>query len=491
MPLFKVGKQYPPVTHVKRIDRYKDNKRLFKGNHFDVLERENDRLTEYQQDLIYICTNLPSLICKKSADFLFGEAAKYNAGMEDNSNEQKALERFDAENDLNVLNYESALGGAFRGDIFYKIRWGQKWQGNIDAKLDPFRLYIESQNPEYVFPETLPGDAKNIFVYHIAYPVYVKGTKGQEYILKIESQYPGKIVYEERRMRADSFIDGEPVRFTIYADIEGTHKVVQTNVPLPLVVHAPNYALDDSWEGIDDLTEHYSIFGEINNRLSRIAEILDKHSDPAMAVPQGSLDIDAEGNPVFHAGRDKIFEYGEGVVEPKYITWNGQLDAAFKELDKLVDFLLMTAEIPPVVLGKDNSGTSGSSGSGIKQRMNSLLLKIKRKRQYFESALRKVLHVAQLVEHEKARKVDYKVVEFPRILFNERLAEDEMEKATIAQARTGGKSTKSVKSILEDEYGLTEEQAERELERIQEEEKNEGMVDPSIFNREPKVDLDV
>lgn len=489
MGMFKVNDYFPPTNHEERIKRYKDNKKLFYGKHFDVLERENNRLTDHQQELIYISTNLPSLICKKSADFLFGEAAKYNAGREDNSKEQVAFERFEAENNLNVLNYESALGGAFRGDVFYKIRWGQRWQGEIDSKLDPFRLYIESQNPEYVFPETLPGDAKNIFAYHIAYPVHVKGSKGQEYILKIESHYPGRIVYQEKRMKPVSYLKGEPVRFKIYADIKDKYKVDDSNIPFPLVIHAPNYALDDSWEGIDDLTEHYSIFAEINNRLSRIAEILDKHSDPAMAVPQGSLDLDPDGNPVFHAGRDKIFEYGDGVEEPKYITWNGQLDAGFKELERLVDFLLMTAEIPPVVLGKDNSGTSGSSGSGIKQRMNSLLLKIKRKRQYFETALQKVLHIAQLVEHEKARDVDYEVVKFPRILFNERLVEDEMEKATIAQARTGGKTTISVKSTLENDYGLTEEQAERELERIREEEKQEGIVDPSIFNREVDVDL--
>lgn len=475
---------------MERIQRYKDNKELFKGQHFEVFERQGKVLTDAQKELIYISANLPGLICKKSADFLFGEAAKYNAGREDNSEEQKALERFDAENDLNVLNYEAALGGAFRGDIYYKIRWGQRWQGKIKQGLDPFRVFIESQNPEYVFIETLPGDAKNIFAYHIGIPVVVPSTDGKEYFLNVESHYPGKIVKRKFRMRPTDYVLGKVIRFHIYAEIKEEHKETPTNIPFPLVVHAPNYALDDSWEGIDDLTEHYSIFAEINNRLSKIAEILDKHSDPAMSVPAGSLDTAEDGSPIFHTGRDKIFETDQGVDKPEYITWDGQLNAAFKELETLIDYLLMTAEIPPVVLGKDNSGTSGSSGSGIKQRMNSLLLKIKRKRQYFEKVLRRVLVIAQLVEHEKAKKVDYEVVEDPRILFNERLVEDEMEKASIAQARTGGKPTISVKTVLQEDYGLTEEQAERELARIQEEERQEGFVNSSIFNREPKVDLD-
>ncbi|MDT2238354.1 hypothetical protein P7H19_21625 [Paenibacillus larvae] len=67
-----------------------------------------------------------------------------------------------------------------------------------------------------------------------------------------------------------------------------------------------NYGTDESWEGIDDLSEHKAIFDEIDNRLSQIANILDKHADPAMAIPTGSLEEDDDGQPIFRAGRDKI-----------------------------------------------------------------------------------------------------------------------------------------------------------------------------------------
>lgn len=480
---------WPPKQHSERIQRYRDNKNLFKGFHYDVFQRQRKHLSQHHSNLLYISANLPALICKKSADFLFGEPVVLNAGAEDNSNEQKALERFQNENDMNILNYESSLGCAYRGDSFFKIRWGQRWGGNVDAKLDPFRVFIEPQNAEYVFPESLPGDSKNIFAYHIVIPEEVRGSKGKEYILKSESHYPGKIV--ESRFRAQPTLfdkDKNPIQFNVTAEIEGSGKSISTNVPYPLVVHTPNFALEDSWEGIDDLTEHHGLFDEINMRLSLIAEILDKHSDPAMVVPPGSLDEDENGNPIFHAQRDKIFESDGGEIEPKYITWNGQLEGAFKQLEKVLDLLLISAEIPAVVLGKDNSGTSGSSGSGIKQRMNSLLLKIKRKRQYFEKSLRQTLLIAQMLEHEKAKNIDYKVVDYPRVLFNERLADDEMEKATIAQMRTGGKPTISQKTILMNDYGYSEEQAEMEIERILEEAKKDGFVDSSIFQRDVVID---
>lgn len=491
MPIFKVGGVFPPIKHEERINRYKDNKKLFKGFHYNVFQKQREHLNINQNNLLYISANLPALICKKSADFLFGEPATLDAGKEDNSKEQAALERFDSDNDLDIVNYETSLGSAFRGESFYKIRWGQRWGGKISTKLDPFRVFIEAQNAEYVFPETLPGDAKNIFVYHIAFPLEVTGSKGREFILKVESHYPGKIAHSEFRMRPSNYdVDGTVKQYRIYSQIadEESNKTANTNVPFPLVVHVPNFALEDSWEGIDDLTEHYSIFDEINMRLSLIAEILDKHSDPAMAVPPGALGEDEQGNPIFHTGRDKIFEYDKGEAVPAYITWNGQLDAAFKELDKLLDYLLMTAEIPPVVLGKDNSGTSGASGSGIKQRMNSLLLKIKRKRQYYNKGLKRVLVIAQMLEHSKVSKPEYEIVENPRILFNERLADDEMEKATVANMRTGGKATQSQKTALMESYKLTEEQAEKELVRIREEGKRDGFVDSTVFNREIKIE---
>lgn len=481
---------FPPKEHAERIERYRNNKNLFKGFHHEVFQRQRKHLSQNHNNLLYISANLPALICKKSADFLFGEPVIFDAGVQENSNEQKAMERFNAENNMNILNYESSLGCAYRGDSFFKIRWGQRWGGKVNTKLDPFRVFIEPQNAEYVFPESLPGDAKNVYAYHIVIPVKVSGTNGGEYILKSESHYPGKIV--ERQYRANptrNDLHGKPIEFNVYSEIEPDKpKVTNTEVPFPLVVHVANFALEDSWEGIDDLTEHHGLFDEINMRLSLIAEILDKHSDPAMAVPPGSLDEDEEGNPIFHAQRDKIFEYDGSEPKPEYITWNGHLEAAFKELDKLVDLLLITAEIPAVVLGKDNSGTSGSSGSGIKQRMNSLLLKIKRKRQYYEKGLKQVLLIAQMLEHSKAREVDYEIVTQPRVLFNERLADDEMEKATISQIRTGGKTTISRKTVLMEDYGLTEEQAEREIARIREEERQDGFVDSSIFQKEVVID---
>lgn len=489
--MFDIGQTYPHPEHVERIKRYKENKKLFLGDAsiklttteetaFDILDRYHETLTSGQRRTLRISTNLAGIICKKSADFLFGENPIYSAGLQDDSNEQKALERWVQENDLNITNYESALSNAYRGDSFYKIRYGQEHNGLLQRELDPFRVIIEPQNAEYVFPQTYPSDKTRVYAYHIAVPIEVVDTNGGEWILKVESHYPGAIVKREFAMKPTVVGLGDiPIEWKIYAEIKEPQKI-DTNIPFPLVVHVPNFATDDSWEGIDDLSEHRSLLAEINSRLSYIAEILDKHADPAMIVPSGTLVEGEDGTPQFRVGVDKVFEVGDkGEVEPKYVTWNGQIESAFREIEKLLDLFLMTAEIPAVALGAGDSGTSGSSGLAIKWRLNSLLAKINRKRQYYDKALRRIFTIAQLLEHDRKTVVDYKLFA-PSIKFKDGLPEDEMEKATIMQTRTGGKATISQKRAIMELDNLTEEQAQKVLEEIEEDEKVEA-VDPTAF----------
>lgn len=481
--MFKENDYFPSDEQLERIERYRKNKLMFKGEHAKIFPL--DTLSEPNRELVYVIANIPGLIVKKSADFLFGETPIYSAGKNDDSPEQKAIERHVTDNDLHILNYESAMGNGYRGDAFYKVRWGQKYGGLVSPELDPYRVFIELQKAGYVFMETLPGDDTVIYAYHIAVPKVIEGTADQDWVLDVESHYPGKIEYSKFKMRPISYSQYENTytQWKISHRLSDDRKPVFTGVDSPLIVHVPNYSLDDELYGIDDLSENEPIFAEINNRLSKIAEILDKHSDPAMVVPAGTLGEDAAGNPIFHAGRDKIFEsMGRDDVKPEYITWNGQLEAAFKELERLVDYLLMVSELPPVALGKTDAGTSGASGLSIKWRMNSLLAKINRKRQYYEKALKQVLVTAQKLEHAQSpKKPDYEIT-VPKIQFQDGLPNDDAEMATIAQIRTAGRATQSQLSAIMELHNYTEEQARIELERIREEEKQDSFVNSSIFN---------
>lgn len=485
--LFEVGGLFPPQKHFERVQGYKLNKKIFKGHHCEAFKNKmvgNDRAKE----LLYISVNLAGIICKKSADFLFGEELNVLAGKGENTPEQQAFDRFMAENHMNIMLYENAITNSFAGDSFIKVRYGQEYAGELPPELDEPRIIIENINPETVFPETVAWDKNKIKAYHIALPIYDEDAK--EWYLSVESHFAGKIVYTKYYITPILYnTDQEPERFEITGIDESSCYTVSTGVPLPLVVHIPNLSISDSWEGIDDLTELHPLLDEINNRLSQISDILDKHSNPAMAVPSGLLDVDEDGNAQFRVAQDKVFEVmGKDDVVPQYITWNGQLVEAFKELDKLVDMVLTIAEIPAVALGKGDSGTSGSSGLAIKWRMNSLLAKVNRKKQYYSKGLKQVFYIAQKLE-EVLEIADYEIT-IPVLHFQDGLPKDEMEQANIMSIRTGGAKTLSQKSAIMQLNNFTEEQADAEISRIKEEEEaNMEIADSGFFNTdEPHED---
>ena len=458
---FDLGVAYPFDGHTQRIKRYKENMQLFKGEYKDIFDKYNFN----PNDSLYISVNLAGIICKKSTDMLFGEAVQVSAGKKDNSKEQGILDKITADNYMNISNYEAGLMASIKGDAFYKVRWGQEWDGNLSQGIDPSKVLIESIPAEYCFPETSPVNKKKITVIHVAVPVYDE--ESDKWTLWVETHKAGAVLYFKCRLNVIS------TPYDMLAE--------ETGVPLPLVVHVPNFAVD-SWEGIDDLSEHKSVFDEINNRLSQIASILDKHADPAIAVPAGVLEVDGSGRPIFSVNREKVFEImGKDDVIPQYVTWNGQLQHAYSELDMLIENLLATAEIPEVALGKSDSGTSGATGISIRMRMSPLLAKINRKRQYFDKALKQVYLLGQQLTATATHDSGYKPV-VPVLLFSDGLPKDAAEEAQTMAIRTGSKPTMSQKSAIMLLDGKTEEQAEAELERIAAETEPETEGNPDIFN---------
>ncbi|WP_340034491.1 phage portal protein [Bacillus sp. FSL K6-0993] len=484
--MFSKGEFYPPIEHKDRINRYKENKLLIEGKHGELFRKHNFN----RNGRLYVSVNLAGIIAKKSADFLIGDGVQVSAGKEDNSKEQVALDRIKDANDLDILFYESALANAYRGDSFFKVRFGQEYGGMYPPEFDNPRVIIETLDAGYVFPEVAKHNKNLITAYHVAIPIRIddesKEIMESDWVLNIESHYAGKIIYNQFKLTVMvTEADGTPIDFKI-GDLIGSPQEVFTGVPVPLVVHVPNFSLDDHWEGLDDLSELKPLFDELNNRLSQVASILDKHSDPAIALPMGLLTEDEQGRPIFNVANSKVFEIDGNSKDiiPQYVTWNGQLQEAYSEIDRIIDMILITAEIPAVALGKGDSGTSGSSGLAIRFRLNSLLAKIKRKRKYYEKGLKRVFLIAQYLESVVGIS-DYEITT-PKLTFTDGLDKDELQEANLANIRTGGAVTMSQKTAIMKLDGLTEEQADAEIARIEEEQsaqaEKEATASPSIFN---------
>ena len=469
---FKKGTVFPFLAHKKRINRYAENMQMFRGEYKDIFDKYNINTN----GSLYVSLNMAGIICKKSTDMLLGEAVQVTSGTEDHSLEQSAIDEITKNNYMNIQNYESGLMSSIKGDSFYKVRWGQEWEGSLSQEIDPSRVIIEDIPAEYCYPETSHFNKKKITTIHVCIPIYAD----EKWYLTVESHSAGYVQYHMYEMKPSDVTLGTPTSWTIQNQV-GDMQEEFTGINQPLVIHVPNYATD-SWEGHDDLSEHKSLFDEINNRLSQIASILDKHADPAMAVPAGVLEVDNMGNPIFSVNREKVFEImGKDDILPQYVTWNGQLQHAYSELDRLINNLLMAAEIPEVALGKSGSGTSGATGIAVRMRMSPLLAKVNRKRQYFDRALKQVYLVAQMLETVADPSKNYTPV-VPVLKFSDGLPRDEMEDAQIAAIRTGSMPTMSQKSAIMFLDGKTEEQPQAEIDRINEGTPEQSEGDPDIFN---------
>jgi SPP1 family phage portal protein len=482
--LFVKGEYFPLTDHERRIKKYERNEKLANGDHADIF------LHDINKNDLYISANFAGLITRKGSDYLFGEKVVVSSGKEDSSKEQEALDRITNDNNLHTVFYQQSLQAAVKGDAFFKIRFGQLYGGAFPLSYDPKRVIIEGVDAKKVYPQTSPFDKSKIVAYHVAEAVQI-ADNDDKYNLYVESHYAGKIIY--RRFDLNNYMsdrEGNIIKFKIGDEIASGYEVVNTGVPVPLMVHVPNFSDGTDWKGTDDISEHIALFDEINNRLSQIANILDKHAEPPLALPTGLLNMDEEGQTYFHVAINKVFEVmGKDDIIPQYITWDGKVEGAFTELDKIIEFLLATSEIPAVAVGL-GEGTSGSStGLNIKWRMAGLLAKINRKRQFFEDGLKRVYMIAQMLEHyADSKNADYEVT-MPHIKFNDGLPTDDSEIANRMAVRTNGSQTLSRKTALMVMDGLTEEQADAEVKRIEDERIAALQASTEIFNDPYPADM--
>ena len=287
--------------------------------------------------------------------------------------------------------------------------------------------------------------------------------KGKEYLRK-EIHTPGKIVNEAFLM------EGETIKSSVTleaAGLVGIKKSENTEVDKNLIVHIPNYRINTKFFGISDYNDLDSIFYSINNRLTKVDNILDKHSDPILMVPPGVLNED--GKVKKKDARVIEFESGED-GKAEYVVWDASLENAFKYVEKLVGFFYMVAEISPDVLGMGEG--DNDSGRALKFKLMRTIAKVSRKKLYYHARLRTVLEVAQ--ELGKAHGIEVQGVKAPSKIikpdleFADGLPIDESEQVDI-ESRAIDAGIRSEIDAIQKVYGLDEKAAEAKYKEIKKE----------------------
>lgn len=470
------GLQWPPPDHKERLQRYDQNKKLFKGLHKDVYPYWAQKMAQEQQDFIELIVNLPGMLSKLSADLLFGEFPSFRADAEDDDPpakddaeakkekpEQEALERLIKRNKLHRVNYQLALGTSYRGDGLIKVRYGKRTTYSKEPE-----AIIEEIPPSIWYPVTSPDNVSEI-EYHVL--AWMKKIDDKTSFLRAELHFPGKVenqlwLLKDSKLYQRVEWSTAQKMFAEYAEIEES---VDTGLDFPLIFHIPNFAVGDETFGIDDYMELDTLFQEINARLSQVSLVLNKHADPNMYGDPMALEVDPfTGVPRLRSG-GKFFPVNPGDQAPGYVTWDGQLTAAFSQMDKLLEMIFYVADVAPALFGFDKTGAA-SSGTALKLRLIRTLAKINRKRIYFDDALKNALYAAQLLEQKFGRPPEGTYnADRPHIEWKDGLPQDAMEAAQIEQIRTGSKATTSIKSAIRRLDGLEDDQIERELQEIEKE----------------------
>jgi len=445
---------------------------------------------------------------------MFGEVPSYESGKPDASTEQARLNSIVEENDMNQLGHEIVIGAGIRGDAWLKAYYAVRQdlsevpkddEGNprITAAPEPI---IEAVDPSYVFPELSRGSRKRFKAINIAYVEWVTETtkpgiekyslqKQPEVVevpyLNVERHVPGFIFYERYRLLengVDTTYDAPIQTFTVMDAVATGREsdTVETGLTHIPVFHVPYKTVDTDWRGISGIEKLESVLAAINDRLVQIDYILWKHSDPTAYGPDlGEAETRFAGRYIPVTKED---------AKPGYMTWDSQLDGAFKELDILLGLVFQMSETPQWLFGttlsedKGGTGTSHTDGVAIKARFMPILSKVKRIRTHVDRAFRDALWTAQVLENYANDGVDgFEPYDppYPNIAWRDGIPRDLKEEAEIMAIRLNGKPTLDVQSAIKRIDEVDDEKALEIIRRIEVDEKAaNGFVDSSVFNKD-------
>ena len=447
------GERFPMDEY--RLRNYEYYEKLFEGNHFDAfrVKIENDRYGEVYEKLRYVKVNLARLISTVGADMLCSEPPKITVP----DGDQEFLDALLSENDFLTQLYESTLSNSYFGDAVFKLRIGKR----NSAK--PESLIIEDITPTIFFPTVNEFNVRAEPEEIVLAWQFIKN--GKKYLRK-EIHTPGKIQNKVYLMEGDKVKEEAPLS-TVGLNLKPEEL---TRVNFLLVTHIPNWKTGRKFFGYSDYHDLDELFYAINNRLTKIDNILDTHSDPVLALPEGILDSKGK----VKREHLKMFEVptGEKNAKPEYIVWNASLEAAFDEIDKILESFFMVSEISPDTLGM-GKGLS-DSGRALKLKLLRTIAKVARKKKYYDGAVKKLLYEAQVLAKEWGITINGKKLQgepvIPEIKWFDGLPIDEYEQVETEVKRIDAGLTTKKDAIIRID-GVDEDIAEQKVKEIEEENK--------------------
>ena len=453
------GTTFPYKKHAQRLVDYNYFEQLFLGKHYEAfrIRINSDDFNKAYGKLRYIKANFAGLTSKVVADMLFSEGVKIK--MPDDG-DQEFVDALVRENKLGVQLYESALSNSYMGDALFKIRIGKR---NPAVESEKETVIIEDISPTIYFPEADDFNVRqNPQTKELAWSFKI----GDDSYVRKEIHTPGNIINELWKLKGGKMVEQVDIDTL---GITGLKKDQETRTTRSLLVHIPNWKTGRRYWGLSDYHDLDALFYALNNRLSMVDNILDKHSSPILFVPEGVLDD--KGKVAREALGMIEFPTGSGGDEkPEYIVWNASLENAFKQIENLTELLFMVSETSPDILGMGKG--QSDSGRALKLKILRTIAKVTRKKLYYHLAIQEVLYTAQEMAKVWGIELDGRVLkgdpQTPEITWADGLPIDEFEQVEIESKRLEDGTQTAAGAIMNIE-GTDEEPAEEKAKAIKDE----------------------
>lgn len=452
------GRPWPPPSEKERLETYADNRMLFEADHAPVFKEQAKRVLRAAEGMglipqtsYEICVNLFKLTSVVTAGLLFNKAPGIVAGKEQDAKAMQLVQDIDDRSDLQDTLFTCALDTSRYGDGLLYVRKDEIGKGIIDLV-----------RPDCWFPVVDGANIRRVLYHVLATPYTVTesnvlGEKRERHYLRVEIHSPGMVEVRDYQVQDNTIgaLVGEP-------------RTEVTGIDGFAIFQVSNVRTSDRVHGIDDYNDIQSLVSEIEVRIAQISRVLDRHTDPTMQGPEEALtDIrnpdTGEVSRVFMPGKFFVNQSGSISGNISYITWDAQLEANFKQIDLLLKLIRIVSEMGALLSDMTDKQGVVPSGAAMRRMLYSTISKISRLRNRFTPAIRKATQAAaKLSGGDLSDKPIY--IDWPDVL-----PRDPLEQAQIADVRTGGKQTQSVKRAIMELDELDEDDAEAELDSIRDE----------------------
>lgn len=464
----KDGNPFPPKSEWKRIDKYKNNRLLFEGEHAEVYKEQFKRIERiignFEEIVSFeVIFNFQRLMSLKIADFVCGDKPRITVS---DDSKQELIDKILLDTDFFGKLYTAVLDISRYGDSIMTVSKSENGKAKIDVI-----------SPKYWFPVVNKDNIKE-FAYHTFAWRYIIDAENKKYGLAVKIYKPDEPqACEYKRFE----LQGTKGSFTIGREL--TSDKLDTDFDRCPVFVVSNVPTSDNPFGIDDYTDIDSIVSELCIRVSQISKVLDKFSSPSMLGSSSVMERD-EMSGSYRLRFGNFFPVEAGEQKPEMIVWDANLDANFKQIELLTNQLYTISEMGSAVFGDISNSTGNvASGTALKRLMMSPLAKARRVAGHYSKAIKEILSLCAGI---------YGVLIEPQeisVQWNDGLPSDPVEDANIINLRTGGKATMSRYTAIRKFDELSDDDTDTELALIDEDEAAAGMGEIPV-NEPENVVLD-